>query len=130
MPPPIQRRLGVEEMVSVVVLHRWRLSPLAGSARPSSAKPLGSLHADGQFGREHAQPGADLAVEDLSKLEIVEFAQPPRERARQEQGRREPLRRIAGPNQRSLLFDEFADRQAVTAGSIQRRIAERPFATA
>lgn len=80
--PPIQRRLGVEEMVSVIVLHLWRGSPLDGFVRPVSAKAVSRLHADGQFGRKHAQAGADLAVENLSKLEIAEFAQLPCEHAR------------------------------------------------
>ncbi len=70
---PLQRRLGVEEMVSVIMLHLWRASPLGGFVFPVSAKALNSLHADGQLGGEHAQVRTDLAVENLPKLEIVEY---------------------------------------------------------
>ena len=80
---PIQRRLGVEEMVSVIMLHRWRASPFGWAlSSPVSAKAVSSLHADGQFGGKHAHGGADLAVENYSKLEIAEFAQPPCEHPR------------------------------------------------
>lgn len=65
---PIQRRLGVEEMFSVIVHRLWRACPLDGFVFPVSAKAVSSLHADGQFGCKHAQVGADLAVENLSKL--------------------------------------------------------------
>ena len=85
---PIERRLSVEEMVSVIVLRLWRASPLDGLVCPASTKPLSSLDADGQFGCKHAQVGADLAVENLSKLEIVEFAQALSEQAGHQQRRR------------------------------------------
>lgn len=110
---PIQRRLGVEEMVSVIVFHLWRGSPLDEFVRPVSAKAVSSLHADGQFGRKHAQVGADLTVENLSKLEIVEFAQSPCEHAAYQQRRREPLRWFAGAHPRPLLLDEFLDRHGI-----------------
>jgi hypothetical protein len=53
-----------------------------------SAKAVSSLHADGQLGCEHAQAGADLTVENLPKLEIVEFAQALSEQAGYQQRRR------------------------------------------
>jgi hypothetical protein len=61
---------------------------LDGFVFPVLAKPFDSLHADGQLGCEHAQVGADLAVENLSKLEIVEFAQALSEQAGYQQRRR------------------------------------------
>jgi hypothetical protein len=75
-------------MVSVIMLHRWRASPLDGFVFPVLAKAVSSLNADGQFGCKHAQVGADLAVENLSKLEIVEFAQALSEQAGYQQRRR------------------------------------------
>jgi hypothetical protein len=84
----IQRRLSVEQMFSVIALYPWRASPLEGLVCPLSAKAVSSLHADGQFGSEHAQVGADLAVENVSKLEIVEFAQALSEQAGYQQRRR------------------------------------------
>lgn len=69
-------------MFFIFVLYLWRASPLEGFVCPVSAKPFGSLHADGQFGGKHAQAGADLAVENFSKVEIAEFAQPPCEHPR------------------------------------------------
>jgi hypothetical protein len=83
----IQRRLSAEEMFSVIVLNLWRASPLDGFVIPVSAKAVSSLHADGQFGCEHAQVGADLAVENLPELEIVEFAQALSEEAGYQQRR-------------------------------------------
>jgi hypothetical protein len=65
---PIQRRVGVEEMVSVIMLRRLRASPLDDFVCPASAKAISSLHADGQFRSKHAQAGADLTVENLPKL--------------------------------------------------------------
>ncbi len=63
---------------------RW----MALSSRVS-AKAVSSLHADGQLGREHAQAGADLAVENFPKLEIAEFTQALSEQSgNQEQSRR------------------------------------------
>jgi hypothetical protein len=75
-------------MLSVIVLHPGRGSPLEGLVFPVPAKAASSLHADGQFGRKQAQVGADLAVENLSKLEIVEFAQVLSEQAGNQQSRR------------------------------------------
>ena len=54
----------------------------------TNTKPLSDLHADGRLGSKHAQVGADLAVENLSKLEIVEFAQALSEQAGYQQRRR------------------------------------------
>ena len=65
-----------------------RTSWSEGFVFSASTKPLSSLHADGQFGCKHVQVGADLAVENLSKLEIVEFAQALSEQAGYQQRRR------------------------------------------
>ena len=110
---PIQRRLGVEEMVSVIVLCLWRACPLDGFVFPLSAKAVSSLHADGQLGCDHAQVGADLAVENLPKLELVEFAQALSEQTGNQQSCREPFRRDAGTPPLPLLFHEFGNGQRV-----------------
>ena len=85
---PIQRRLGVEEVVSVLVLRLCRACPSDGFVFPVSAKAVSSLHADSQLGCDHAQAGADLKVENLPKLEIVEFAQALSEQTGHQQRRR------------------------------------------
>jgi hypothetical protein len=121
---PIERRLSVEEMFSISVGLLWRASPLERLVRPVSAKPFGSLHADGQLRSEHAQVGTYFEIKNLSETEVIEFAQALSEQAGHQQSRREPSRRFAGAHQRSLLFHEFADGHA--AGSIQRRNTERP----
>jgi hypothetical protein len=68
-------------MFSVIVLYLWRACLLDGFVFPVSAKPISSLHADGQLGRKHAQAGADLTVKNLPKLYIAEFTQSPCEHA-------------------------------------------------
>jgi hypothetical protein len=85
---PIQCRLGTEEMFPVIALYFWRACSLDGFVFPVSRKPLSDLHADNQLGSEHAQVGTDLAVENLSKLEIVEFAQALSEQSGNQQSRR------------------------------------------
>jgi hypothetical protein len=92
---------------------RQRLSAMKVPASRRQRRSAASM-SDGQFRSKHAQVGADLAVENLSKLEIVEFAQALSEQAGYQQRRRKPFRRVAGAHQRSLLFDEFANRHAVT----------------
>jgi hypothetical protein len=111
-------------MFSVIALYLRRSSSLDGFVFPVSAKALNSLHANRQLGTEHAQVGADLAVENLPKLEIVELAQALSEQAGYQQRRLKTFRKVAGAYQRSLLFHEFADRQAVTRLSIRRRNTE------
>ena len=73
-PCAVQHSFRVQEVLAFV-LQRLRTPARRESHWSASAKPFGSLHADGQFGGKHAQVGADLAVENLSKLEIAEFAQ-------------------------------------------------------
>jgi len=102
---------------------------LDGFVFPLSAKAISSFHADGQLGTEHAQVRTDLAVENLPKLEIVKFAQALSEQAGYQQRRLKTFRKVAGAYQRSLLFHEFADRQAVTRLSIRRRNTEWLLAT-
>ena len=85
---PIQRRLGAEEIVSAIALYLRRACPLDGLVCPVFAKTVSSFHADGQLGCEHAQAGADLTVENLPKLEIVEFAQALFDQAGYQQRRR------------------------------------------
>jgi hypothetical protein len=101
-------------MVSVIVLYLWRASPLEGFVFPVSRKPLSDLHANGQLRCEHAQVGADLAVENLSEFEIVEVTQTLSEQAGYQQRRREPFRRDARTLSRPLLFHEFMNVQRVT----------------
>ena len=95
----------------MIMVRRWRVSRSEGFVRPASAKAVSSLHANRQLGGEDAQVRTDLGIEDLSETVVVEFAQSPGKHARQEQSRRELLRRVAGAHSRPLLFHQFADRR-------------------
>jgi len=107
-------------MVSVIVPHRWRGFPLGAFVCPMSAKAVSSLHANRQLGGEDAQVRTDLGIGDLSETVVVEFAQSPGKHARQEQSRRELLRR--SPERIRARCSSISSRiVAVTDWSIQTR---------